>query len=126
MSREALWANFCQISNRLWPFAQLFYLFSACYKFFQNFSGTAVIESVVSKLENGHEISFSDPISGDCIREIRYSKKGYEMKLGCHGSSGTWKQSSKTEVIEWVNEVAKYNLRGKGIYSPASYSIKKS
>ena len=81
------------------------------------------IESVVSKLENGHEISFSDPISGDCIREIRYSKKGYEMKLCCHGSSGTWKQSSKTEVIEWVNEVAKYNLRGKGIYSPASYSI---
>jgi hypothetical protein len=51
----------------------------------------------------GHKISFADPQApGDRSLEARRIDRGFETRHSRHGSSGTWRNASIDEALQWL------------------------
>jgi len=71
------------------------------FEFVANCESQQILE-VFSMMRPRDLLNIEDPENGDCIREVRRTEIGYELKHGCHGAYGTWRESTATEAVEWI------------------------
>lgn len=58
--------------------------------------------SLAKGLTPKQEISIPDPDNGDCSLELRNHEGHLEVKRGCHGSHGTWREVSLNTACQWL------------------------
>lgn len=67
---------------------------------------SSVLTALLGELTVGCEVSVLDPENADCSLEVRRKANGFEVKRGCHGSHGTWRQATAEEAHAWLLPVA--------------------
>ena len=60
------------------------------------------LHSLLLALPIGGEIAVPDIGEGECFREARRVKNGFEIKRGCHGAHGPWRAASLDDAEAWL------------------------
>lgn len=74
------------------------------------------LRQLLAVLSPEYQVLVPDPGPGDCFLEARKTQHAFEIKRGCHGSYGTWREASQEEAFAWLLPGAKLSRQYSSCY----------
>jgi hypothetical protein len=75
----------------------------AIYEFQLISAASTALPLILEALPHGGELLVPAPMQKeDCYLQARRLGNDFQVKLGCHGRSGTWRPATLREAIEWL------------------------